>query len=407
MKALLFFGIALGAALALAQNEMPAAPSFEAKQVLFVDHPVPLAPGLVLSIFGNNLGPSSGCHADHDEKGIYPKELCETRVLVGGIPSELLWVQAGQINFTVPQETPVQGTADLVVVYRGRSSKAVAMPLGIEIPTLSLESPARVGMPIWLKLNMPYYRDSGIRYPFRIWPSSFGCYYVEVRRNGALLPRIADFGKQAFGGITLSGPPCGSVGFSRVPHFKGRLPLHLQYRFDRPGIYEVELTMRQPFANVPPTELAPWTKVEILPANAAVRKRWLAGKVAHAPTDAADLLTDFLPNILGHPDEETLRILRPYLYHPDRTVREYAMYGLTYWPADQVAPKIWEWIRAQGPSEATVRYFLHLKEFSAPRAAQFGRTIHSVSTIEFAGFGLRRALCSICRRVGAEFHCER
>ncbi len=128
--------------------------------------------------------------------------------------------------------------------------------------------------------------------------------------------------------------------------------------------------MRHPFASVPPTELAPWTKVEILPADAAARKRWLADKVAHAPTDAADLLTDFLPSILGNADDETLRILRSYLYHPDRTVREYAMYGLTYWPADQVAPKIWEWIRAHGPSEATVRYFLHLKEFSAPRAAQ-------------------------------------
>ncbi len=370
MKALLFLGIALSAALAFAQNETPAAPSFEANQVLFVDHPVPLAPGLVLSIFGNNLGPNTGCHADHDAKGIYPKELCDTRVLVGGIPSELLWVQAGQINFKVPEETPVHGTADLVVVYQGRSSKAVVMPLGIESPTLSLESPARVGMPIWLKLNMPYYRDSGIRYPFRIWPSSFGCYDVEVRRNGVLLPRIADWDKQVFGGMTLSGPPCGSIGFSSVPHFKGRLPLHLQYRFDRPGIYEVELTMRRPFASVPPTELAPWTKVEILPADAAAKKRWLADKVAHAPTDAADLLTDFLPSILGNPDEETLRILRPYLYHPDRTVREYAMYGLSYWQADQVAPKIWEWIRAQGPSEATVRYFLHLKEFSARRAAQ-------------------------------------
>ncbi|MGB6944632.1 MAG: hypothetical protein WBE37_19705 [Bryobacteraceae bacterium] len=163
MKTFLFLGMALGAALAFAQNEPPAAPSFEAKRVLFVDHPVPLAPGLVLSIFGNDLGPGTGCHTDHDEKGTYPKELCDTRVLVGGIPSELLWVQAGQINFKVPQETPIQGTADLAVVYQGRSSKPVTMPLGIENPTLSLESPARVGMPIWLKLNMPYYRDPGIR----------------------------------------------------------------------------------------------------------------------------------------------------------------------------------------------------------------------------------------------------
>ena len=224
-------------------------------------------------------------------------------------------------------------------------------------------------MPIWLKLNMPYYRESGIRYPFMIFPASFGCYEVEVRREGVLLPRF-DFSKQAFGGITISGPACGSIGFATVPHFKGRLPLHLQYRFDQPGTYEVRLVRRPQFGPEPVSEVVSWTQVEILPADAAARKRWLADKVAHAPTDAADLLTDFLPSILGYQDDETLQILRPYLYHPDRIVREYAMYGLTYWPDSVVAPKLWEWIRAQGPSEATVRYFLHLKDLAAAHTSE-------------------------------------
>jgi hypothetical protein len=351
---------ALLPAVALAQ-----APSFQAEHVYYVDHPVPLAPGLIFSIFGDNLGPSTGCATDHDEKGVYPKTLCQTQVLVGGVAAELLWVQTGQINFRVPEQTPVQGTADMVVVYQGRSSKPVAMPLGILSPTLSLESPARIGMPIWLKLNMPYYRESGIRYPFMILPASFGCYAVEVRREGVLLPRFTDFGKQAFGGMAISGPLCGSIGFSSVPHFKGRLPLHLQYRFNQPGTYEVRVSMGRQFGNEPTSEVVPWTKVEILPADNAARKRWLADKVAHAPTDAADLVSDFLPSILGYTDGDTLQILHPYLYHPDSTVREYAMYGLTYWPDSEVGPKVWEWMRAQGPSEAAVRYFLHLKNFAA------------------------------------------
>jgi hypothetical protein len=367
-RGLLFACVSLLASVAFAQVEP--APSFEASRVLFVNRPVPLAPGLVLSIFGANLGPSAGCVGNHDEKGIYPQEICRVRVLVGGIPSELLWVQAGQINFKVPKETPTQGTADLVVVYQGQSSKAVTMPLGVEVATLSLESPARVGMPVWLKLKAPYDRESGIRYPFMIFPASFGCNEVEVRRNGVLLPRIADVGKQAFHGILISGNPCGWLGFRTEAHFKDRFPLHLQYRFDQPGTYEVRLTERRPFVADAPSVLIPWTKIEILPADARARQRWLADKIAHAPKDAADLLTDFLPSILGNPDEETLRALRPYLYHRDRVVREYAMYGLTYWPADQVGPKIWQWIRAQGPSDATVDFFLHLKEFSAPHAAE-------------------------------------
>jgi hypothetical protein len=367
MRPRLFLNFAIFATTAFAQTEP--APNFQPDHVLFVDHPVPLAPGLVLSIFGNNLGPSRGCASQHDAKGSYPVELCDTQVFVGEIASELLWVQTGQINFRVPPETPVEGTADLLVVYQGRSSKAVPMALRIESPTLSLDKPARVGMPVWLKLDMPYYRDSGISYPYDIFPAAFGCNEVEVRRNGVLLPRIADLGTQAFGTIIGIGSPCGGIASPRNPHFKGRLPLHLQYRFDQPGTYEVRLTMRRlvrhdvPFAT-------DWTRIEVLPADAAARQQWLADTVANAPTDTGDLLADFLPGILGHPDDETLQILQPYLYHSDRLVREYAMYGLTYWPDSQIAPQLWDWMRAQGPTDVTVRYFLHLKDFAALHSSE-------------------------------------
>src|ERR1700733_11486985 len=112
----LFVYVALFTAVASAQSEAPGAPSFEADRVLYFDHPIPLAPGVILSIFGSNLGPSIGCQGDHDAKGIYQSELCDTQVFVGGVPLGLLWVQAKQINFQVPEATPVQGTADLTVV---------------------------------------------------------------------------------------------------------------------------------------------------------------------------------------------------------------------------------------------------------------------------------------------------
>jgi hypothetical protein len=46
------------------------------------------------------------------------------------------------------------------------------------------------------------------------------------------------------------------------------------------------------------------------------------------------------------------------------------MYGLTYWPDNQVAPKLWDWIRAEGPTHATIGYFLHLTEFAAAHTSQ-------------------------------------
>lgn len=194
-------------------------------------------------------------------------------------------------------------------------------------------------MPVWLKINMPYDRESGIRYPFQVYPAAFGCNEVEVRRNGVLLPRIADLSTQATGTIIGPGNPCGWLGFEREPHFRDRLPLHLQYRFDRPGIYEVRLTMPHHFED-DVASFVDWTRIEILPADARERATWLADQVANSPTDPADILADFLPNILGNPDDETLQILLPYLHHPDRTVREYAMHSLTYWPNALIAPRL-------------------------------------------------------------------
>ena len=341
-------------------------PSFDAEHVYYFDHPVALAPGLILTIFGNDLGPAQGCASEHDAAGAYPKALCNVQVLVGGVPAELLWVQTKQINFRVPDETPDRGTTDLVVVYGARKSSVVTVPLGKEGTTISFEGPLRVGMPVWLKVTAPYKQDAGIRYPFMVYPAAFGCNDVEVRRDGMPLKKV-DFGSQAFGGMVFSGNPCGGIGFRTEPHFKDRLPLHLQYRFDQPGIYEVRLTIHYSFRGRAPF-VSPWTKAEILPADRAARRQWLEDKIAIAPADAADLLSDFLPSILGNPDDETLQALLPYLDHPDRVVREYAAAGLTYWPDSQATAKVWEWVRAAGPSDAELRFLMHAKGFAAAHA---------------------------------------
>jgi len=356
-------------------------PTFEAAHVQLGNRPAPLAPGMFFSIYGANLGPTGGCegHADpqnHEapsplrptqsalETLIYPKELCDTQVWVGGNPAGLLYVSAGQINFKVPQETPVQGTAELRVVYQGQSSRPVAVPLGIETTTLSLEGKARVGMPVWLRVKLPYEQEPSLRYPFMIFPAAFGCNEIEVRRDGKLLPRIADLASQAFMGITIAGNICGSVALSSEPHFKGRIPLHLQYRFDQPGTYEVRLIESSPGSQAPPVS-TDWTPIEILPAGD--RPQWLADLSAHAPTSAADLLSDFLPDLLGIPDEQSLAILTGYLYHADRIVREYAMYGLTYWPKPQAEAAAWDLLRVNGPSDVTIEYLTH---FAPDHAAQ-------------------------------------
>jgi hypothetical protein len=369
----------------LALSLLPAAlsaelPVFEAGRVLPSggDRPILLAPGLLISIYGSHLGPMGSCQGAPDsqhsetpsplrpkqmfqETLIYPPTLCDTQVFVGSLPAGLLYVQEGQINFKVPQETPITGTAELRVVYRGQASLPVSLPLGLESTTLSLETPAAVGMPVWLKVSA-FGWDRSIQYPFDIRPANFKCTEVELRRNGVQLPRMASPDTQVRGGIAGSGPICGAPSLPTESHHLGRIPLHLQYRFDRPGMYEVRYTLRNGWCPEEPADLqSGWTPIEILPGTPQERARWLADMDAHAPSGAADLLTDFLPSILGVPDEPSLRLLCRYLYHPDSLVRQFAMYGLTYWPEAQADAALINLARARGPSDVIIDFLVWSK----------------------------------------------
>lgn len=77
--------------------------------------PAPLAPGRIVSIYGQNLGPIKPCSGSADpieretpsphrpnqtliETWIFPVTLCGVEVQVGGLNAGLLYVSAGQIN---------------------------------------------------------------------------------------------------------------------------------------------------------------------------------------------------------------------------------------------------------------------------------------------------------------------
>ena len=229
---------------------------------------------------------------------------------------------------------------------------------------ISLERPAPVGLPVWLKISASNPVEGF--YPFGLGlPVGFGCNQVEVRRNGQMLSEIANIVDQSksSGIMAEVGNPCGSVlhdllfGTVRPTH-PPRLPLHLRYRFDQPGIYEVRYTENREQFTLPrgPTVWTAWTPIEIQPGSAEFRASWLAEMSTHAPTDTVEALTDFLPSILGIPDPESLRLLGPYLYHPDKLVRRFAGVALTYWPAVQAEASVKEWLRTNGPSDGMINF---------------------------------------------------
>src|SRR5207249_1876690 len=71
---------------------------------------------------------------------VFPKRLCDTEVRVGGVAAGLLYVQAGQINFKVPQETSLEGTIEVRVSYKGQVGPAVTLPLANRLPMGSAQT---------------------------------------------------------------------------------------------------------------------------------------------------------------------------------------------------------------------------------------------------------------------------
>ena len=107
----------------------------------------PLGPGMIVSIYGAHLGPDAPCIGKPDankretpsalrpsqtpaERMVFPEMLCDCEVRVGGVAAGLLYVSPGQINFKIPQQIGVSGTAKIQVTHRGSRGPEVVVPLG-------------------------------------------------------------------------------------------------------------------------------------------------------------------------------------------------------------------------------------------------------------------------------------
>ncbi len=158
-----------------------------------------------------------------------------------------------------------------------------------------------------------------------------------------LLPRIP---MRSDSRRIASGPMCGHIGIpGHEVQRKNRLPLHRQYRFDKPGVYEARYTRLNGLPGPPdsqPIFRTAWTRIEILPAQ--------PGAPVAPPQDIGELLSDYLPGILGFPDDAHLRLFTEYLYHADDRVREYTSRGLAFWSDDEINRRLTDLLHTRGPS---------------------------------------------------------
>jgi len=103
--------------------------------------PGPVAPGEIISIYGANLGPSTGV-ATAVTDGKVQSLISETQVSFDNIPAPLLYVSATQINTIVPYGVAGRASTRLTVVYKNTPSLAVTLNVATAAPGIFVLNPA-------------------------------------------------------------------------------------------------------------------------------------------------------------------------------------------------------------------------------------------------------------------------
>ena len=94
-----------------------------------------VAPGLIATIFGRNLGPST-LSTLQVSQGQLVRGLSQVRVLIDGQPTPLIYVSETQISFIVPYGLQGRTSLSLTVEYAGRTSRAFNASITSVLPGL-------------------------------------------------------------------------------------------------------------------------------------------------------------------------------------------------------------------------------------------------------------------------------
>jgi uncharacterized protein (TIGR03437 family) len=108
--------------LSLVQHGLPA-PSCLVNGATF--YSAPATAGTISTLFGSNLGPSTGVSYQLGADGLIPNVLGGTSLTVGGVQAPLLYAQDTQINFVVPQQLS-GNTTNICITRSGAQSCMVA-----------------------------------------------------------------------------------------------------------------------------------------------------------------------------------------------------------------------------------------------------------------------------------------
>lgn len=272
--------------------------------------PLLLAPGMIVTIYGEDLGPQLQCPEPIPSNGPYPLETCGVRVLVDGRPAGLLFSGSKQINFKIPEDAPEDGSAPIQVCVHDDCSDRVVARFSLRKAFVHLVGHAYLHMPVWIDVDQP--ATFGISYPYSMFPLDFGGNELEVLYKG-----------EPFAPFRV---PIGLGNSTVAPRDspRERLPLHLIYRFDEPGVYSVRYTARHDKGIQ-----SDWTDIVVEPYSDAQRAVWLASEAVTARSASpGELVGDIIPSLLAWPDDQTLSVLLTLMDNSDGLVRQFARMSL-------------------------------------------------------------------------------
>lgn len=96
--------------------------------------PGPISPGELVTIFGSNIGPTTGVGLRLNAQGNVDTTLGDVQVLFDGIPAPLAYVSALQINLVVPYEIAGRPTTQVTVRSQGVSSNTITFNVQNSVP---------------------------------------------------------------------------------------------------------------------------------------------------------------------------------------------------------------------------------------------------------------------------------
>jgi uncharacterized protein (TIGR03437 family) len=117
--------------LSLVQHGLPA-PSCLVNGATF--YSAPATAGTISTLFGSNLGPSTGVSYQLGADGLIPNVLGGTSLTVGGVPAPLLYAQDTQINFVVPQQ--LSGNTTNICITRSGAQSCMVAFTALEWPVI-------------------------------------------------------------------------------------------------------------------------------------------------------------------------------------------------------------------------------------------------------------------------------